>query len=596
LGGRIKIQTEVLVIGGGATGTGVAWDAALRGFNVVLVERRDLNHGTTGRYHGLLHSGGRYAVKDPHGAAECIAENKILRNTHAHCIENTSGFFIVLPEDEGDFPQKFKEGCDAVDIPCHEIPVSEALRREPLLNPHISRVFEVPDGSADSFLAAHSTVQAARQKGAQILTYHEVVGLIFEGSAGGRRVVGAHVHNAATGEDLQIYADMVVNAAGAWTGVIAEMAGAEVLIMPAKGTMVAMAHRLVNTVVNRCKMPSDGDILVPSHTVCIIGTTSVKVTDPEYLRIEPWEVNKMLAEGDKMLPGLKNARVLRAWAGVRPLFQETYEGAGGRNVTRKLALLDHAEREGIEGLLTITGGKWTTFRLMAEATVDKMCEHLKTERPCETAITPVPGAEQGHYWVGHRLHEIEEKQLQGDLICECELVTRQMLENAAQNNPTITLDDLRRDVRLGMGPCQGGFCTYRAAGVLHELSSAGSLGGDMRDTDSTVTQWNTAYLQSPSHNLTRNDDADLETTQKAASSPEVLNPNLLMRDFLQERWKGLVPVLWGRQLKQERLNQLIYMSLMNVENLPDSALNSPVTDYYHFDTTPGPLVTEPEHK
>lgn len=575
----------------------MAWDAALRGFKVVLVERRDLNHGTTGRYHGLLHSGGRYAVKDPHGAAECIAENQILRYTHAHCIENTSGFFIVLPEDEGDFPDRFKAGCDAVGIPCHDIPVSEALRREPLLNPHISRVFEVPDGSADSFLAAHSTVQAARQKGAQILTYHEVVDLIVEGSAGERRVVGAKVHNAVTGEDIKIYADIVVNAAGAWTGAIAEMAGADVLIMPAKGTMVAMAHRLVNTVINRCKMPSDGDILVPSHTVCIIGTTSINVTDPEHLRIEPWEVNKMLAEGDKMVPGLKNARVLRAWAGVRPLFQETYEGAGGRDVTRKLALLDHAEREGIEGLLTITGGKWTTFRLMAEATVDKVCEHLGTERPCETATTPVPGVDQGHYWVGHRLHEIEEKQLQGDLICECELVTRQMLENAVQNNPTITLDDLRRDVRLGMGPCQGGFCTYRAAGVLHELSAMGVGHSDMHDMASAAAQWDTAYLSSPSHNLESSDDVDRGKVQNDdAFSPEVLNPNLLMRDFLQERWKGLVPVLWGRQLKQERLNQLIYMCLMNVENLPDSGLSSPVTDFYRFDATPAPYEPESEHK
>jgi glycerol-3-phosphate dehydrogenase len=590
-----KIQTEVLVIGGGATGTGVAWDAALRGFKVVLVEKRDLAHGTSGRYHGLLHSGGRYAVKDQHGAAECIAENRILRHTHAHCIEDTSGFFIVTPEDEGDFPDKFLAGCQAVGIPCQDIPVAEALRREPLLNPRISRVFEVPDGSADSFLAAHSTVQAARQLGAQILTYHEVTGMIVEGSADDRRVVGATVHNVVSGEDTQIYADIVVNAAGAWTGVIAEMAGADVLIMPAKGTMVAMAHRLVNTVINRCKIPSDGDIIVPSHTVCIVGTTSINVTDPENLRIEPWEVNKMLEEGDKMVPGFKNARVLRTWAGVRPLFQETYEGAGGRDVTRKLALLDHSEREGINGLLTITGGKWTTFRLMAEATVDKVCEHLGTERPCHTATTPVPGVDQGPYWIGHRLHEIEEKQLQGELICECELVTRKMLENAAQNNPTITLDDLRRDVRLGMGPCQGGFCTYRAAGILHELSAAGWQ-GDMRDSASATAQWNTAYLQSPSHNLDSDEAKQQPGTNGNSTAQRVLSPNLLMRDFLQERWKGLVPILWGRQLKQERLNQLIYMSLINAGHLPDPEISSPVTEFYRFDTTPGPYEPEPKHK
>ncbi len=590
-----KIHTEVLVIGGGATGSGVAWDAALRGFKVVLVERRDLNHGTTGRFHGLLHSGGRYAVKDPHGAAECIAENQILRYTHAHCIEDTSGFFVVTPEDESDFPDRFKAGCAAVGIPCAEIPVAEALRREPLLNPRISRVFEVPDGSADSFLAAHSTVQGARQNGAQILTYHEVRDLIVEGPAGDRRVVGAIVHNEVSGEDAEIYADMVVNAAGAWTGHVAAMAGGDVLIMPAKGTMVAMAHRLVNTVINRCKMPSDGDILVPSHTICIIGTTSINVTDPEHLRIEPWEVKKMLDEGEKMVPGFKDARVLRAWAGVRPLFQETYEGAGGRDVTRKLALLDHAEREGIQGLLTITGGKWTTFRLMAEATVDKICEKLGTERPCITATTPVPGAEQGQYWLGHRLHEIEENRLQGDLICECELVTRTMLENAVKQNPTLTLDDLRRDVRLGMGPCQGGFCTYRAVGILHEMRHSGAWRSDMDDHDSAAAQWDAAYLQSPAHNLAAAQPPE-GVDQAPGDTPLLFSPDLLLSDFLQERWKGVAPILWGRQLKQERLSQLIYMSLMNANHLPDVELAGPMTDFYHFDTTPSPDTPEPEHK
>jgi glycerol-3-phosphate dehydrogenase len=179
----------------------------------------------------------------------------------------------------------------------------------------------------------------------------------------------------------------------------------------------------------------------------------------------------MMEEGDKMVPGFAQARVLRAWAGVRPLFQDTYVSGKGRDVTRKLALLDHQEREGVSGFLTITGGKWTTFRLMAEATVDTICEHLGTERPCTTATTQVPGAEQGSYWLGHRLHEIEEKKLQGELVCECELVTRTMIENAAKRNPLLTLDDLRRDVRLGKGPCQGGFCTYRATGILHEMEN-----------------------------------------------------------------------------------------------------------------------------
>src|SRR3954467_2819254 len=94
------LQTEVLVIGGGATGAAVAWDCALRGFRTVLVERRDLAEGTSGRFHGLLHSGGRYAVKDPDAGRECIQENVILRRIAADCIEDTGGLFAKPPDDE----------------------------------------------------------------------------------------------------------------------------------------------------------------------------------------------------------------------------------------------------------------------------------------------------------------------------------------------------------------------------------------------------------------------------------------------------------------------------------------------------------------
>ena len=570
-------STDILVIGGGSTGAGVAWDAALRGFRVVLVEKRDLTHGTTGRYHGLLHSGGRYAVKDPQSAIECIEENRILRRTHTHCIEDTSGFFVVTPEDEGDYADRFKAACANVSIPCEEIPVREALRREPLLNPRISRVFEVPDGSADSFLATHVTAQAARQAGAQILVYHEVIDLLTTGGEGDRRVTGARVRNVVSGEEIQIDAAMTINASGAWAGKIAALADIPVRVIPGKGVMVAVNHRLVNTVINRCKMPADGDILVPVHTVAIIGTTDERVADPEMLSIEPWEVELMLAEGDKLTPGLSNSRILRAWAGVRPLYQEGYSG-DSRDATRALALLDHRQRDGVSGFLTITGGKWTTFRLMAEKTMDKACEQLGVERPCRTADTPVPGVEQGYYWLGHRLHEVEEEKLQGDLVCECELVTRSMIEQAAANNPTVTLDDLRRDVRLGMGPCQGGFCTFRAAGILHELRMRSPEALPVANGDGSA--WEVAYMQSPRHNL--NGAAALNTTHSPLD-----NPNLLLRDFLQERWRGITPVLWGRQLKQERLDELIYLGVMNIDHLPPDNDASPLTEFWQFDTTPG---------
>jgi glycerol-3-phosphate dehydrogenase len=174
--------------------------------------------------------------------------------------------------------------------------------------------------------------------------------------------------------------------------------------------------------------------------------------------------------------------------------------------------------------------------------------------------------------------------LQGDLVCECELVTRAMIEQAAASNPTVTLDDLRRDVRLGMGPCQGGFCTFRAAGILHELRMRAPESAPTGNNDGPA--WEVAYMQSPRHN-TNSAPAMLNP----AHSP-LDNPNLLLRDFLQERWRGLTPVLWGRQLKQERLDELIYLDIMNIDHLPPAASTgeagvSPLTEFWQFDTTPG---------
>src|SRR5512135_472987 len=116
------LKTEVLVIGGGSTGTGVARDAAMRGFKVVLVDKSDLCSGTSGRFHGLLHSGGRYAVKDPVSAKECIEENVVLRRIAADCIEDTSGFFVCVdPYDDPAFGDKFVAGCQKTGIPVREI-------------------------------------------------------------------------------------------------------------------------------------------------------------------------------------------------------------------------------------------------------------------------------------------------------------------------------------------------------------------------------------------------------------------------------------------------------------------------------------------
>ncbi|GAB4424392.1 MAG: anaerobic glycerol-3-phosphate dehydrogenase subunit GlpA [Anaerolineae bacterium] len=512
-------STEVLVIGGGVTGCGVLFDLAHRGFKATLVERGALSNATSGRFHGLLHSGGRYAVKDSEAARECIVENQILRKIMPHAIEDTGGMFVNTPWDPPEHPDIFYKSCQNVGIPIEEISITEALRREPMLNPDIRRVFLVPDGSVETWEACQSLVDSAAEYGAESLIYHEVIDLL----TGNGKVTGARVRNSVTGEEFTIEADMVVNAAGAWGGTLAKMAGCDVTVYAGKGTMVAMNFRMVNTVINRCGPAGDGDIIVPVGSVAVIGTTSVRVPDPDSYPIEDWEVKKMLDEGEKMIPAFKKFRSLRAWAGVRPLYQDTAAGADLRKVTRKYALLDHAERDGVEGFVTITGGKWTTYRQMAEHTVDLICQKLGTERPCHTADTVLKhaSADRRHFKLGQRLENLETKAWRGQLVCECEIVTRPQVEAHLAHSDRNIINDLRRDLRVGMGPCQGGFCTYRVAGIMHEHKKL--------------------------------------TAQQA---------NKALVDFLQERWKGVQPVLWGQHLRQFQLDEGIYMGLLGLDKLP----------------------------
>jgi len=519
-----KLQTDVLVIGGGSTGLGVCRDAAMRGFATMLVERGDLATGTTGRFHGLLHSGGRYVVKDPKAAEECIHENLILRKIAADCIEDTGGLFVTTPGDDPGYADRFAGACGATGIPVEEIPVAEALRREPRLNPGITRAFTVPDASVDSWKTVWACARSAQADGARILPYHEVLRLIVEHGM----VRGAVVKDNRAGEEVEIGAEFVVNASGAWAGRIAAMAGCEVTVLPGKGIMVAMNHRLVNTVVNRCTMPSDGDIIVPIRTVSVIGTTDVKVADPDHWEIDREEVQQMFDAGEKLVPGFRQARALRVWGGVRPLYQEKSAGTDTRDVTRAHALLNHRTRDGVERFVTITGGKFCTFRLMAEDTVDAVCTELGLDRPCRTGDEPLPDSEeQRYYWIGARVEQREETLHDDQLICECELVPRRDLEAAIVRRATTNLDDIRRTTRLGMGPCQGGFCMYRATGILHQIQGTSSL---------------------------------------------VANRSLL--DFLQERWKGVQPILYGDQLRQARLDDWIFQGLLDVGHLPGDEARS----------------------
>ena len=168
---------HVIIIGGGGTGAAIAHDLALRGFGVSPFERGELLSGTTGRHHGLLHSGARYAAHDPAAARECIQENRILRQIAPQAIEQNDGLFVALDEADLAYTSSFLETCGACGIPIKELTAKQALALEPELNPALKTAVQVPDATIDAWRLPLHFLATARANGARSHNFSEVIGM-----------------------------------------------------------------------------------------------------------------------------------------------------------------------------------------------------------------------------------------------------------------------------------------------------------------------------------------------------------------------------------------------------------------------------------
>ena len=523
-------EVDVVVIGGGATGAGVLRDLAMRGLSATLVERGDFTSGTSGRYHGLLHSGARYVESDPLSARHCIEENGVLRRIAPGTIEPTGGYFVATPDDPDDYLERFPAACAAAGIEAEPVALDDLFRAEPLLSRRIRAAYRVPDASLEPWELVDGNLASAREHGATAHRYRPVIGFARDTDGA---ITGVQTRDARSGEESWIACRAVISAAGAWAGKVAALAGARLHMSPGKGSMLILNRRLTSAVVNRLAPPGDGDILVPIHTVCILGTTDITIQDPDEGRVTRDEVAALLADGERLVPGLSRARVLRAYAGSRPLYDAAEFSRSGhhdesREISRAHHVIDHATRDGVGGLWSIVGGKLTTYRLMARDVVDTVAAALGNDAPCRTADEPLPEP-AGHspYWLGDRLAAIEaEGGGDADLICECELVTRNRLAAALDERADSSLDDLRRTTRLGMGPCQGMFCIPRASAML-----------DARRVDGRL-------------------------------APEAPEANAALRSFAAERFRGTEPIAWGDQLTQLWLAAGVYRGTLAADKLP----------------------------
>jgi glycerol-3-phosphate dehydrogenase len=374
---------HVLIVGGGGTGGALAHDLALRGLKVTLVERGEFTSGTTGRHHGLLHSGARYAVNDRESAVECIEENTILRRICPGTFEENDGLFVAVTDEDMEYHDDFVKGCAECGIPTQELTRDEALALEPNLNPALKAAVRVPDATMDAMRMPLRFFATAQKNGADLRNYMEVLEVV----ANQRVVSGALVRDQVTGKVGEIRADLVVNATGPWSEKVAAMAGVDVPISPSPGVMLALRGRLCNMVVNRLHRSGDGDIIVPQRALSIVGTSSWTVEDPEELDVPEDHVRRMYEEGVKLIPAVAQAEFRAAWSAARPLIGSRGAADTGRELSRTFKTYDHAETDGVEGFLTITGGKATTLRGMAELCADVICQKLGIEAECRTRDT-----------------------------------------------------------------------------------------------------------------------------------------------------------------------------------------------------------------
>lgn len=522
---------RAIVIGGGATGAGILRDLAMRGIPAALVEQGDLVSGTSSRYHGLLHSGGRYAVKDRESAAECARENAILRRIAQWAVEPCGGLFVQLSQDDPSYAEQWVPAAKEAGIEVQPVDPDQVRREVPTISPNLIAAYRVPDASVDGFRLITANVAAAQALGARVYTYRKVIGMLKSGD----RVVGVRMLNQLTGEEEQLEAEIVINAAGPWSGQVAALAGAHEEIVPDRGVLLVYHGRITNQVVNRLRKPGNADIFVPTGTVTMLGTSATPVSDPSDHTVPAAEVDELLRLGAELLPVAATARIVRAFAGCRPLYKPKGISGDTRNIPRTYVVIDH-EHDGIPGLVSILGGKLTTYREMAEKTVNIVAERLGVTAPCRTAeepilpppdpeavkkITVLAGSARAEAIVERHPAELpavaEElaRPAGPQIICECEQVTAGEIVATAKSLATPSLADVRRRTRLGMGTCQGAFCGYRAALLLA--------------------------------------DAGLVEPDQAES---------LLLDFQAERWRGMSSAFPGAEMRGAEMTYALYSTLL----------------------------------
>lgn len=370
-------QFDLLVIGGGITGCGIAYEAASRGLAVALVDKADFAWGTSSRSSRLVHGGVRYLEHGHiHLVFESSAERRALLRLAPHLVRPLE---FTWPVYEGARISRWKLGAglfayDALslfrNVARHRRLSRDAvLRREPALQPAgLQGGASYFDAATDDARLTLANAIGAAELGAVVLNYACVDRLIMESG----RAVGVVVEDGLTGANVEVHARTLVNATGPWSDDLRSLGeGASPSVHGSKGAHIAVPRaRLGNRSAVTMMSPEDGRVLfaLPAGVFAIVGTTETETASrPDDVRASHEDIRYLLGAANWFFPTaeLHDGDVVSAWAGIRPLVAADAVNPGALS-------REHAIQSSADGVVSITGGKLTTYRVMARDVVDSV--------------------------------------------------------------------------------------------------------------------------------------------------------------------------------------------------------------------------------
>ena len=475
---------DLLVIGGGIVGAGVARDASLRGLSVALVEQDDLASGTSSRPTRLIHGGLRYLELFDFGLVRSdMRERETLLRIAPHLVFPLA-FLMPLYRRSPFYRMKLRVGMFLYDLlsldkslPKRErLGRAETLAAEPRLDPDgLGGAWRFYDAQVPFVerLVVENAVDAAAH-GALILNHARATGYLRDGS----RVVGASVEDRIGGAVLAVRARFTVIATGPWLDeTLAPLRpGGGPMLRRTKGTHLVVPPATEQAHVLFAKRDGRLFFVLPWNGYTMVGTTDTDYQgDPALAEASSQDVEYLRTEASRAFPHAAFDRIHFSWAGVRALVRE--EGVAEGEVSRKHKLYDHRSRDGIDGVLSVIGGKITAYRAIAEEVTDAVVRRLGSTARCSTSTEPLPGAAgAGAPGAGAPA---------AGALCPHAATTADDIRHAVHAEWAMTLGDvLLRRTAIGLAACQGLDRLDAIAEII-----GGVLGWDATRRDAEIAEY-----------------------------------------------------------------------------------------------------------